>query len=63
VLNGAFVSDIETFIASSRVPLWIHGHTHYCVDYTVGETRVLSNQRGYPDELLPGFEPGFVVEV
>jgi hypothetical protein len=45
-----------------RVPLWIHGHTHYCVDYEVAGTRVVSNQRGYPDQET-GFDPALVVDI
>ncbi len=62
-LNAAFVCDLESLIVESRVPLWIHGHTHFNVDYTVGSTRVLSNQRGYPREPAAGFDPRFVVRV
>lgn len=62
-LNGAFVSDLEEFILDFGAPLWIHGHTHHCVDYKVGQTRVLSNQRGYPDAISPGFDPALVVEL
>jgi hypothetical protein len=43
--------------------LWVHGHTHQCVDYTLGSTRVLSNQRGYPREPDTGFRSDFVVEI
>jgi len=28
---------------------WIHGHTHVAVDYRVGNTRVLSNPKGYAE--------------
>lgn len=62
-LNAAFVSDLDSLVDSSRIPLWIHGHTHHCVDYLIGRTRVLSNQRGYPDTPVPGFDPGLVVEI
>jgi len=62
-LNPAFASDLDSLIEQSGVPLWIHGHTHYNVDYRVGSTRVLSNQRGYPEELCAGFNPSLVVEV
>jgi predicted phosphodiesterase len=61
-LNPAFASDLEELVQSSRVPLWIHGHTHYNVDYSIGSTRVLTNQRGYPDEHATGFDPGLTVE-
>ena len=63
LLNGAFCSRMDTLLAGSRVPLWIHGHTHHCVDYRIGETRVLSNQRGYPDALCRDFDPALVLEL
>jgi predicted phosphodiesterase len=62
-LKPAFGSDLDWLIEQSRVPLWIHGHTHYNVDYNVGTTRVLTNQRGYPDELCKGFDPSMVIEL
>jgi predicted phosphodiesterase len=62
-LNGAFVSDLDALVENSGVPLWIHGHTHYNVDYSIGNTRVLSNQRGYPQEGVNGFEPGLILEI
>jgi len=63
LLNGAFVSDLDELGVEAGVPLWIHGHTHYCVDYKLGRTRVLANQRGYPHAISPGFDPALVVEV
>jgi predicted phosphohydrolase len=63
VLNAAFASKLDSFIEHSRVPLWIHGHTHHNVDYTIGSTRVYTNQRGYPSYALEGFRPGAIVEV
>ena len=62
-LNGAFASDLDALVEQSRVPLWIHGHTHFNVDYVIGKTRVLTNQRGYPDQIAPGFDPRMVVEL
>jgi hypothetical protein len=62
-LNPAFVSKLDALVESSGVPLWVHGHTHYNVDYKIGSTRVLTNQRGYPDERAVGFDPGLVVEL
>ncbi|HWN96158.1 MAG TPA: metallophosphoesterase [Methylomirabilota bacterium] len=62
-LTPAFASDLDSLIEQSDVPLWIHGHTHFNVDYKIGSTRVLSNQRGYPDELCKGFEPSLIVEL
>src|SRR6266545_138222 len=54
-LKAAFASDLDALVKHSGIPLWIHGHTHYNVDYVIGPTRVLTNQRGYPDEPCKGF--------
>lgn len=62
LVTAAFASDLERLL-DGRAPLWIHGHTHFCCDYTVGGTRVVSNQRGYPGEDTGPFDPAFVVEV
>src|ERR1041385_173003 len=63
VLNAAFASNLDALVERGGVPLWIHGHTHHNVDYFLGSTRVLSNQRGYPDQLASGFNPKLVVEL
>lgn len=62
-LNPAFVSNLERFIAECGAALWIHGHIHYRSDFTVGETRVVANPRGYPTEPHTGFDSGLVIEV
>lgn len=50
--------------------LWIFGHTHEFLDVLIGETRVVSNAKGYgpwPRSQTtwdnPHFDPNFVVEV
>lgn len=59
----AYASDLE-YLLDGRAAMWIHGHTHVCLDYEVGGTRVLSNQRGYADvDEVAGFDPEFVVEL
>lgn len=63
MLSAAFASDLDSLIKPSRIPLWIHGHTHYNVDYKIGATRIYSNQRGYPNELLRGFEPRKAIRI
>lgn len=62
-LTPAFVSHLDDRIERYGARLWIHGHTHHCVDYTIGRTRVLSNARGYPHEDVPGFAAARLVEV
>lgn len=63
LINTAFCSNLDEFIKRNPIDLWIHGHTHRCVDYKIGNTRVLSNQRGYPGEHTGGFDPALVVEM
>jgi len=62
-LKSAFASNLDSLVEASGVPLWIHGHTHYNVDYVMGSTRVLTNQRGYPEEISKGFNPSLIVEI
>ncbi len=62
-LTGAYVSDLDDLIARSDISVWIHGHTHHCVDFVHENTRILGNQRGYPDEPVPGFNGSLAIEV
>ena len=55
-LRPAFNSlDMRKIIEAHRPDLWVYGHTHECDDQTVGRTRVISNQLGYPQR-NGGFE-------
>ena len=48
IMNGGYSSDLSEFIMDRpQIRLWTHGHTHDDFDYTVGETRVVCNPRGY----------------
>jgi hypothetical protein len=49
-LTPAFVSDLDSLILEFQPALWVHGHTHWSVDYRLGNTRIYSNQLGYPKE-------------
>lgn len=60
-LSAAFASNLDSFIHASRVPLWIHGHTHHNVDYKLGATRICSNQRGYAFAQARNFEAGKII--
>jgi predicted phosphodiesterase len=61
LIAASYGSSLEDLIRANPIHLWIHGHTHNCVDYTIGETRIVSNQRGYPGEQTGNFDPNFVV--
>lgn len=63
LISAAYASHNDELVEASRAALWIHGHTHHAVDYTIGTTRVVSNPRGYTDEPVPGFRADLVVTV
>lgn len=45
-----FQANIVPLIETSAPALWIYGHNHYNEDVTIGTTRAVSNQMGYPGE-------------
>ena len=48
LMNGGYSSDLSEFILDHpEIKLWTHGHTHDPFDYTIGETRIVCNPRGY----------------
>jgi hypothetical protein len=65
LLNGGYASDVSDIILDHpNIKYWFHGHMHIPVDYMVGDTRVLSNPRGYlGHEDTSKFDPNFVVEI
>lgn len=51
MMNNGYASDMDDVIlANPHIRLWVHGHTHFNTDYKIGETRIVSNQRGYPGD-------------
>lgn len=66
-LSPAFASDLSQLILETSPDLWIHGHVHDGCDYRIGDTRVVCNPRGYPDEphsvTAPPFDPRAFVKV
>lgn len=66
LLNNCFVSNAEHLFGTANTPLWIHGHTHDSFDYTIKNTRVVCNPRGYCKDGVNEnalFDPNLVVEV
>ena len=47
--QAASVSPLETLVTSAGPDLWIHGHSHADCDYRIGHCRIVSRQRGAPD--------------
>jgi len=63
-LSAAFVSNLDDFIKSSNINLWVHGHTHHNVDYMLGNTRVIANQRGYAGyDLCNNFNEQLIIDI
>jgi Icc-related predicted phosphoesterase len=63
-LSAAFASNLDDVIEREQPRLWVHGHTHDGFDYMIGETRVVCNPGGYPDDTdNPRFDLRKVVEV
>jgi len=62
-ITGAFHSDLSSLIDKNDIALWVYGHTHANLNMLVSDTRILSNQAGYPGENVAGFDAGLVVLV
>lgn len=64
-LSACFASRLEHLFG--KAVLWVHGHTHDTLDYTINGTRVICNPRGYcryeghPEN--SDFNPALVVEI
>ena len=65
VMNGAYASNLGEFILDCpQIKFWLHGHMHDPVDYMIGDTRIISNPRGYlPYEAGNGFDVNFTFEI
>ena len=66
-LTECFVAPLESYITTSGIDYWIHGHTHYngATHKLIGKTLILSNQfgslrpeTGKPEE---GFSPAAAI--
>lgn len=62
LLSAAYVSDHSWLLERFKPHFVVSGHTHYPVDLQLGQTRYISNPRGYPGERIP-FNPALVIEV
>jgi predicted phosphodiesterase len=50
-MNCCFHTNLHHLMSEDWAPeLWIHGHTHDPCDYVQGNTRVVCNPKGYPNE-------------
>lgn len=63
-LSPAYASNLEELIKEHKPNLWVFGHTHGNADFTLGDTRVIANQRGYiPEEPNNSFIEDLIIEL
>jgi hypothetical protein len=76
-LDYCYASNLEALCEGDAAPsTWIHGHVHHNLDYEIGNTRVVCNPRGYPQQAAAyrytdswgkreneSFDPNLVIEV
>jgi len=58
MIESAYTSDMDAWVATTPIAAWVHGHTHVATRYQCGSVSVISNARGYvPSEPVDGFDP------
>jgi hypothetical protein len=69
VSSAAYTSDCRDLMAMG-VDAWIYGHTHETRDSMIGNTRLITNAKGYgpwpPGEPTwdnKDFDPNFIIEI
>jgi hypothetical protein len=63
-VNGAYATNLESFILDKKPAIWCHGHTHDAFDYKIGDTRILCNPHGYGNQYKKnGYNPNLVFEL
>lgn len=52
-ISSAFKNKLDNMILENTndILLWCYGHDHYSMKFKIGETIIMSNQKGYPDEI------------
>ena len=59
-----YASHLDYLMKQADAPhYWIHGHTHVSADYRVGNTRVVSNPKGYSEGDETGWLAGRYLEI
>lgn len=55
-LNGGYRSNLDDFILKHQPNYWCFGHSHSSTDKMIGESRLISNPRGYPNRAKMKFK-------
>ncbi len=62
-ITGAFQSNLDDLMDENTIDAWLFGHTHFCCDFKINGTRIVSNQRGYTHENTGSFDEMKVIEI
>jgi len=73
-VHGGDYSDLVNLILDTQPEYWLHGHVHSTANYSIENTRVRCNPRGYPEhmghggkmkpgQLVPDFDPKLILEI
>ena len=62
-ISTAFHSDLSKLIENSAIDIWAFGHTHANIDSVITDTRIISNQAGYPGENVSGFNASNIIDI
>jgi predicted phosphodiesterase len=63
-LNCYFVCEMDSLIIERQPAFWIHGHTHFSMDYKIKDTRIVCNPYGYDSqETNKEFDKNFTIEI
>lgn len=60
-VNAYFTEDMSDYIGWDG--LWVFGHTHSCGEWKVGDTRLITNAKGYGKELEKSFDSKLIITV
>lgn len=64
IISAMYASRLDDMILSLKPDFWFHGHIHSSSDYIIGDTRIVSNPRGYGDhEDGTTFNPNLILHV
>lgn len=62
-ISAAYVSNLDDVIEKFQPKYWIHGHLHNSSHYSIGNTQVVCNPRGYTGEENYDFDSGYIIEI
>lgn len=62
-ISSAYASNLEELIIEYQPDYWIHGHIHTPTKYEIGNTQIVCNPQGYPDEAYNGYNKELIIEL